>query len=419
MPLDPLRIREDFPIFTKRAIIYLDNAATTQKPKQVIQAVKEFYETYNANIHRGVYGLSQEASTMFEEAHEVVAKFIGACDWRSVVFTKNATEGLNIFANAVAEKYLREGDEVIVTVMEHNSSILPWARLSRLLNLRLKIVEITEDHTLNYEKLESAITSRTRVVAVTHVSNVLGAINDIRKVVKAASQVGALVIVDGAQSVPHMPVNVTELGIDALAFSGHKMLGPTGIGVLYLRPELAEELPPPVVGGGMVSEVTIVDGGIRYVPADPPWKFEAGTPNIVGAIGLSVAVKYLQRIGMSDVEAHERKLTEYAMRRLREELGDEITLYGPKDVSLRGGIVSFNIKGMNPHLVASLLDSEGIAVRSGFHCAQHLHQILGANEGSVRASFYIYNTIEDIDALVEALANAVREAKFGGVGLHS
>jgi len=416
MPLNPEKIREDFPLLARRNVTYLDNAATTQKPRQVIEAIKEFYEAMNANVHRGLHKLSQEASEAYEEAHEVVAKFIAAKDWRSVSFTRNATEALNIVAQAIAEKYLRAGDEVVVTVMEHNSNILPWVRISRLLNLKLKVVGLSSNQTLNYDELLEAITRRTKVVALTHISNVLGVLNDVKKVVREASQVGTLVVLDAAQSAPHIPLNVGDLGVDALAFSGHKMLGPTGIGVLYLRPELAEELPPPILGGGMVREVEIVGGeGVRYETANPPWKFEAGTPNIAGAVGLAEAVKYLTKLGMSNVEEHSRRLAEYAVRRLREEIEDYITIYGPTGPSLRIGIVSFNVIGANPHLVASMLDSEGVAVRSGFHCAQHLHYVLGAWRGSVRASFYIYNTVNDVDTLVNALKRTVEDLKGIGV----
>ncbi len=414
--LNPEQVRQDFPIFERRkGIIYLDNAATTHKPRQVIEAVRHFYEEINANVHRGVHTLSQEASKAFEEAHEIVAKFIGSRDWRSVSFTRNATESLNIFANSVAEKYLREGDEVVVTVMEHNSSILPWVRIAKLRGIKLRVVGINADHTLNYDELGEVVTTRTKVIAVTHVSNVLGTLNDVRRIVKEASQVGALVVLDAAQSAPHMPINVRELGVDALAFSGHKMLGPTGIGVLYLRPDLAEELPPPIMGGGMVKEVRLSNCSVTYEVADPPWKFEAGTANIAGSIGLAAAVQYLTKLGMNNVRSHSMQLAEHAVRRLREVLEDRVVIYGPKDPSLRIGIVSFNINGVNPHLIASILDSEGIAVRSGFHCAQHLHQVLGAHEGSVRASFYIYNTEDDVEALASTLKRGVDELVRSGV----
>ena len=407
MTLNPDELREDFPILEKRGLVYLDNAATTQKPRQVIDAVAEFYREFNANVHRGLHRLSQKASSLYEDAHETVARFIGASDWREVVFTKNTTEALNMIAQAIAEKFLRPGDEVVTTIMEHNSSILPWVRISRLRRLKLKIVSLANREELNYEELSNAITSRTKVVALTHVSNVLGCVNDIKRVVKEASQAGAFVVVDAAQSVPHMPVSVRELGVDALAFSGHKMLGPMGIGALYLREDLANELPSPMPGGGMVSEVTFYDGNISYVEAEPPWKFEAGTPNVAGAVGLAAAIGYLSKIGRENVEEHSRYLADLTVKRLREALDDRIVVYGPMKRSRRLGIVAFNVEGINPHLVASYLDSRGIAVRSGYHCAQHLHGVLGAPEGSVRASFYVYNTRRDVDKLVNTLVDLV------------
>ncbi len=415
MVIDPETIREDFPLLLNRKVTYLDNAATSQRPKQVIEAIAEFYRSLNSNVHRGIYELSQEASEVYEEAHEVVAKFIGSDDWRSVSFTRNSTESLNIIAQSLAEKELREGDEVIVTIMEHNSNVLPWVRLSKLLDLRLKVIALGDDYRLDYDELASEMTSRTKVVAVTHVSNVLGTINDIKRIKSLASEAGAYLIVDGAQSVPHLPVNVRELGVDALAFSGHKMLGPMGIGVLYLRPELAEDLPPPIVGGGMVKETGFREGTLSYEVAEPPWKFEAGTPNVAGAVGLSEAVKYLSKLGMNNVEEFERGLTEYGLKELTTELGDELKVYGPRDLKVKAGIISFNICSANPHLIASLLSSEGIAVRSGYHCAQHLHQFIGASEGSVRASFYIYNTKGDVDKLANSLKKITKEIGKAGV----
>lgn len=412
MPLNPEKVREDFPIFdNEKGLVYLDNAATTQKPRQVIETVVKFYSEFNANVHRGLHRLSQKISSLYEEAHETVAKFIGASNWREIAFTKNSTESLNIIAQAIAEKYLEPGDEVVVTIMEHNSNVLPWVRLSRLLKLKLKVVGLTENQELNYDDLGNALTSRTKVVAVTHVSNVLGCINDIKHIVKEASQVGAFVILDAAQSAPHIPINVNELGVDALAFSGHKMLGPTGIGVLYIREDLANELSSPTPGGGMVSEVRYIHGKIQYKEAAAPWKFEAGTPNIAGALGLVAAINYLSRIGMTNVEEHSRNLANLALKKLQEALGDNIIVYGPKNSMNRLGIVTLNLIGVNPHLVATYLDSKNIAVRSGYHCAQHLHDVLGASYGSVRASFYIYNTSEDVDTLVNALVELVNEIK--------
>lgn len=407
MGLDPYAIRDDFPIFKHRKVVYLDNAATSQRPKRVIEAVRAYYERFNANIHRGLHELSQEASRAYEEAHEVVAKFIGAESWDEVVFVRNATEALNMAAFSLGAKLVGRGDEIVVTIMEHHSNLLPWSALARLKGAKLKVVGLGEDFELDYRELEEAVTDRTKVVAVTHMSNVLGTINDVKRVAEVAHKVEALVVVDGAQSVPHIPVNVRELGADLLAFSGHKMLGPTGVGVLYARRELLEDMEPVIYGGGMIKEVHYSGGSVEAVWAEPPWKFEAGTPNIAGGIGLAEAARYLMEIGMEEVRRHEERLTEYAIRRMEEELGERVVLYGPRRLSRRGGIVSFNLGGYSPHLVASILDGYGIAVRSGFHCAQPLHEYLGASKGSVRASFYIYNVPEDVDALVDGLKKAL------------
>ena len=399
--LDPYEIRRDFPLLVKRRIVYLDNAATSQKPRQVIEAMAKFYEEKYANIHRGLHVLSREASEAYEEAHEVVAKFIDAKSWREIVFVKNTTEAINLVAYSWGLRELRKGDEVVVTIMEHHSNLLPWVAIAKLKGAKLRIVELGEDYTLNYEQLEESISERTRVVAVTHVSNVLGTLNDVKRIAKLAHEVDAICLVDGAQSVPHMPVNVREIGCDFLAFSGHKMLGPTGIGVLYGREELLSEMEPFLYGGDMVREVRYAGGAVRPSWNELPWKFEAGTPNIVGGVGLAEAVRYLERIGMDEVRRHEVELTRYALKRLRELNGVEV--YGPSKVEKRGGVIAFNLRGLDPHSVAALLDERGIAVRSGFHCAQPLHEYLGLVEGTVRASFYIYNTREDVDALINAL----------------
>ncbi|RLF05210.1 MAG: cysteine desulfurase [Thermoprotei archaeon] len=385
----------------KREIVYLDNAATSQKPEQVIEAMTRFYEENYANIHRGIHVLSREASEAYEEAHEVVAKFINARSWREVIFVRNTTEAINLVAYSWGLRELRKGDEVVVTVMEHHSNLLPWVMIAKMKGAAVRIIELGDDYRLNYEQLEEAVNERTRVVALTHVSNVLGTINDVRRVVRLAHEVGAICLVDGAQSVPHMPVDVREIECDFLAFSGHKMLGPTGIGVLYGREDLLADMEPFLYGGDMVSEVKYVDGAVRPSWNVLPWKFEAGTPNIVGGIGLAEAVRYLEKIGMSEVRRHEVELTRYALKRL-EEL-DGVEVYGPSRMEDRGGVIAFNVKGLDPHSVAALLDEKNIAVRSGFHCAQPLHEYLGLTGGTVRASFYIYNTKEDVDALVNAL----------------
>lgn len=400
--LDPYEIRKDFPLLEKRGIVYLDNAATSQKPVQVIEAIRRFYQAHNANIHRGLHALSREASEEYEEAHSVVARFINARSWREVVFVRNTTEAINLVAYSWAMDRLGSGDEIVVTVMEHHSNLLPWVAIAKRLGAKVKVVGLASDYTLDYDALSEAVTERTRIVAVSHASNVLGTINDVKRIAALAHEVGAMCLVDGAQSVPHMPVNVRELDCDFLAFSGHKMLGPTGIGVLYGREDLLEEMSPFMYGGDMVREVRYRNGAVEPAWNDLPWKFEAGTPNIAGGIGLAEAVKYLERIGMENVRAHEIELTSYAMKRLSEVEG--LKLFGPSLPTRRCGIIPFNLDGLDPHSLAAMLDERRIAVRSGFHCAQPLHEYLGLREGTARASFYIYNTREEVDLLSESLA---------------
>ena len=402
--LDYKSIKRDFPLLVKENIVYLDNAATSQKPFQVINTVKKFYEEYNSNIHRGVYDLSMKASEAYGQAHDEVARFINARGREEIVFVKNSTEALNMLAYMLYQKYMEPGANIIVTLMEHHSNLLPWLSIASRSNIEVRIVRVTSEGLLDIDDLESRVDEKTRIIAVTHLSNVLGTINDVKRLARIAHSVGAVIIVDGAQSVPHMPVNVRDLDIDFLAFSGHKMLGPTGIGVLWGRKDLLEELYPPILGGGMVKSVELagINGKFSVELAGLPWRFEAGTPNIAGAIGLAEAVKYLERIGMENIERHEKTLTRYLLKRLGE-LGDKIILLGPKSSEKRNGIVSFNIKGVNPHIVAAKLSLDGIAVRSGFHCAHPLHHALGFKEGSVRVSFYLYNGPEDVDSLAESL----------------
>ncbi len=398
---DPYKIREDFPILRRRIrgrpLIYLDNAATTLKPKQVVAALAKYYLYYSANVHRGFHTLSQEASEEFERAHEVIAHFIGAKSWEEVVLTYNSTEALNLIAFTWGLKNVGKDDEIILSVMEHHSNMLPWRRLAKMVGAKIKYVDITDDGILKYEELEELVNKRTKVIAITMMSNVLGTINDIKRIVKIAREVDALVVVDGAQGVPHLPVNVKELDIDFLAFSGHKMLGPTGTGILWGRKEILEELEPFKSGGDTIKDVTL-DGVVWH---DLPWRFEAGTPHIAGMIGLAAAAEYLMKIGMENVRRHEEELVSYALKRLSE-LGDDIEVYGPKDPKIRGGVISFNIKGLHHHIVGKALDLFGIAVRTGMHCAHPLHYRLGL-KGTVRASFYIYNVREEIDELVHAL----------------
>jgi len=399
---DPYTIKEDFPIFSikvyDKPLIYLDNAATSHRPKQVIEAIRRFYEEFNANVERGLHYLSQKASEMYEDAHKTIAKFIGARSWNEVVFTYNTTYALNIVALSWGLNNLKEGDEIVLTIMEHHSNMLPWRFIAKKTGAKIKYVTIKKDYTLDYEDLESKISEKTKVIAITQMSNVLGTINNIKYITKLAHKVGAIVVVDGAQSVPHMPVNVKELDVDFLAFSSHKMLGPTGLGVLYGKKEFLEEISPAISGGGTIRDVTLEE----VIWAHIPEKLEAGTPHIAGAIGLAEAAEYLMKLGMDNVRRHERELTEYALKLLKEELEDFVIHYGPTMLDVKGGIIAFNVKGYDHHAVAAFLDTEGIAVRSGMHCAHPLHHHLGL-KGTVRASFYIYNVKEDVDALVEAL----------------
>jgi cysteine desulfurase/selenocysteine lyase len=403
---NPYKIREDFPILKREInghpLIYFDNAATSQKPRQVIEAIKEFYEKHNANVHRAVHALSHEATELYESAHEEAAKFINADGVEEIIFLRGTTEAINFVAYSWGLRNLKRGDEVLLTLMEHHSNIVPWEILSKIKGFKVKYADVNEDGTLNYEALKEAISKKTKIVCLTHVSNVTGAINDIKQVAKTAHDHNALVLVDGAQSVPHMPVDVKDLDADFLAFSGHKMLAPTGIGVLYSKREILDYMEPFHGGGEMIREVSFnpATGRCSISWSGLPWKFEAGTPDICGGIGLMAAIKYLKTLGMENVKAHEHALTEYTLKRMQE--CRKVKVYGPKEATNRCGIISFNIKGFDSHDVALFLDSYGIMIRSGFHCAQPLHQRLKL-PSSARASFYIYNTKEEIDQFIEVL----------------
>ncbi len=403
---DPKEIRKDFPILERkihgRPLIYFDNTATTQKPRQVIEAIVDFYTKHYANVHRGLHTLSQEASQLYEEAHEVLAKFINAYSWEEVVFCNNTTDAINIIAYGWGLKHLREGDEIVITVMDHHSNMLPWRNVAKLTGAKIKYVDITDEGYLDYEDLEEKITEKTKVVAFPVMSNVLGTINDVKRIVKLAHSVGAIVVADGAQSVPHMPTDVREMDVDFLAFSGHKMLGPTGSGVLWGRKDILEDMMPFKVGGDTIKDVTLDD----VIWHDLPWRFEAGTPNIAGGIGLAEAAKYLMKLGMENVRAHEKELVAYTLKRF-EELGDEVLLAGPRNPEHRGGVISFNVKDLHHHVVGQALDLFGIAVRTGMHCAHPLHYRLGL-KGTVRASYYIYNTKEEIDIFIDALKEIIK-----------
>jgi cysteine desulfurase/selenocysteine lyase len=401
--------RRDFPILERKIrgkrLVYLDSAASSLKPIQVVEAIRDFYLSEYSNIHRGIHYLSQLATSRYEEAREKIARFINANSPEEVIFTYGTTDSLNMLAYSYGLKVLKPGDEILLTVMEHHSNILPWMRISSITGAKIRYLDITDEGLIDYERLDEKINDKTKIVSIAHMSNVLGTIVDVRRIAKKIHEVGGVIVVDGAQSVPHMPINVRELEIDFLAFSGHKMLGPTGIGVLWVKHDLLDDLPPFRLGGGAIREVTLND----FMLLDPPHSFEAGTPNIAGVIGLAAAVEYLQKIGMGNVRMHEEELTGYALRNL-DNLGDSITVYGPKNVSVRGGIITFNIRGLESNIVGSLLDSYGIAVRTGKHCAHPLHQRLKI-DGTVRASIYLYNVREEIDYLISTLEEITAEVR--------
>lgn len=405
MSLNISKIREDFPILKRRIngnpLIYFDNAATTQKPKQVIESIKNFYENQNANVHRAVYSLSQEATEIYENAREQIAQFINS-DSTEVIFTRGTTEAINLVAFSWGLENLKQNDEIFISEMEHHSNIIPWEIISQRVGATTKFIKIKENGKLDFEYLKNNISKKTKIVCISQVSNVTGIINDIKNISKIAFENGALVLVDGAQSVPHIKVDVEELGIDFLAFSGHKMLGPTGIGALFCKKKHYENMIPFQGGGEMIKNVnyntSIKKTEIQW--NSPPWKFEAGTPNIAGSIAFAEATKYLSNIGMDRVLNHEKQLTKYAFKRLKE--CKKITIYGPNETTNKCGIISFNVQGLSSHDVALFVDNFGIMIRSGYHCSQPLHQVFKL-KSSARASFYIYNTVEEIDRFIEVL----------------
>ena len=391
---------KDFPILkqkvNRKRLIYLDNAATSQKPSQVIQAMNDFYEKDNANVHRGLHELSMRSSFAYEKAHEIVGNFINASE-EEIIFTKGTTESLNLLAYTLT-KSLKKGDEIILTEMEHHSNIVPWTELAKEKGIKIKVIPL-KDYQLDLKKFKLLLTKKTKIVSLTHISNVLGTINPIKEIIKISHKYKALVIIDAAQSISHMKIDVKELDCDFLAFSGHKMFGPTGIGVLYGKKKLLEKLPPFQFGGGMIKEVSFNKTTFN----DLPWKFEAGTPNIAEAIGLVKAIEYINKIGLENIQAHNQELTNYAIERLSKI--KDLKIIGPKDNQL--GVISFYIKDIHPHDVSEFLNGEGIAIRSGNHCAMPLMNILKI-QGTNRISLQIYNTTKDIDALIIAL-NKVKE----------
>ena len=404
-PLAVEQIREDFPILKRKVhnkrLVYFDNAATTHKPKSVVKSIEDYYTQSNANPHRGVHALSIESTEAFDESRKKVAEFIGGVRFEEVVFTSGATESLNLVRYGWGSSHIKEDDLMVLTIMEHHSNIVPWQLLAAEKGARIEFVRAREDGTLDEDHFDELMEESPALVAFTQCSNVLGTINDVTRLCAAARSAGATTVVDGAQSVPHMPVDVRKIGCDFLAFSGHKMLGPTGIGILYGRREKLGEMQPFKSGGDMIKEVRT--SGARW--NDLPYKFEAGTQNVEGAVGLAAAIDYLSDLGMESVREHERNLVEYALGRMLEAPG--LTIYGPRDPSMRGGVISFNLGDIHPHDIASILDEEGVAVRSGHHCAQPLMESLGVS-ATTRASFYIYNTREEVDVLMDALAKAKR-----------
>jgi cysteine desulfurase/selenocysteine lyase len=396
-------IREDFPILKREVngnpLVYFDNTATSQKPTAVIDAIASYYREHNANIHRGIHKLGEEATLAYESSREKVAELINSKDVEEVTFVRNTTEAINLVANSWGRTNIRNGDKIVVTILEHHSNIVPWQLLAKETNATLEYVEIDSNGMLREDHLNQMIDDKTKLVAVAHASNVLGTINPVKEIGKLAHQHGALVLVDAAQSVPHMKVDVREIDCDFMAFSGHKMMGPTGIGVLYGKRRHLEAMPPFMGGGEMIKEVHTTGATWK----DIPYKYEAGTPDIAGAIGLGAAVDYIRKLGIERIQAHEREITDYALTKMASVKA--LTYYGPRSSKDRVGVISFNLGDIHAHDLASILDEEGIAIRSGHHCAQPLMEFLDVPATS-RASFYVYNTKEEVDVLIGALEKA-------------
>jgi cysteine desulfurase/selenocysteine lyase len=402
------KIRQDFPILHRKVrgkpLVYLDNAATTQKPKSVIESISSYYETSNANVHRGIHALAEEATAAYEGARSKVAEFVGAPNSDEIILTRGTTEAINLVAYSWGEKFLKKGDTVLLTLMEHHSNLVPWQLLAQRRGLNLEFIPVTAEGYLE-DPEEMIRRIRPKLVSFAHVSNVLGTVNPVRKLVQAAHDAGAVVLVDGAQAMAHLPVNVADLGCDFYAFSGHKMMGPTGIGVLWGRKEILEEMPPFLSGGEMIREVFLRESSFK----DIPHKFEAGTPHISGVIGLGAAVDYLSALGMENTRRSEEKILEYAFKKLEAVSG--LTIYGPRNSADRGGVIAFNVAGIHPHDLATVLDQDGVAIRSGNHCAMPLHAHFKIN-ASARASFALYNTKEEVDILVEGIERAKKLLKI-------
>ncbi|HLS36121.1 MAG TPA: cysteine desulfurase [Bacillota bacterium] len=395
--MDVKSIKKQFPILDQEInghpLVYLDSTATAQKPIQVIKALKNYYEKDNANVHRGVHTLGSRATTQYEDAREKVRQFIHARSSAEVIFTRGTTNALNMVAHGYGKRHLTKGDEIVLTEMEHHSNIIPWQQVAKATGATLKYIPMEEDGTVTLEQVKNTVTENTKIVAITHVSNVLGTTNPIKEIAEIAHKHGAIIVVDGAQGAPHLKVDVQDIDCDFYAFSGHKMGAPTGIGVLYGKRELLDEMDPVDFGGEMIDFVELYDSTFK----EPPWKFEGGTPIIAGAIGLGAAIDFLEEIGLDKIEAHEKKLVEYASERLK--AVDDLVVYGPQN---RSAIITFNLGNIHPHDVSTVLDAYGIAIRAGHHCAQPLMKWLDVT-ATARASFYLYNTEEDVDRLVEGL----------------
>jgi cysteine desulfurase/selenocysteine lyase len=406
--LDVAKIRAEFPILAREIygnpLVYFDSAATSQKPRQVIDALVRYYEHFNANVHRAVHRLGEEATAAYEDARYRVAKFINAPSPECIVFTRNTTESINLVAYTWGRANIEAGSEILLSPLEHHSNLVPWQRLAKEKGATLRYFDLTEDQELVLDNLDELLNKRTRLLSITQVSNSVGTITPLQTLIEAARNNGTTVLVDGAQSTPHMPVDVQAMDCDFFAFSAHKMLGPTGVGVLYGRRELLEEMEPFLAGGEMIKRVTLQDATWNDIPA----KFEAGTPNIADVVAFRAALDYLEGLGMENVRAHETEITEYALRRLRQL--ERATVYGPPNASDRGGVVSFNYGDLHAHDVGTILDRQGVAIRAGHHCSQPLMQALGV-PGTVRASFYVYNTPEEVDVMIEALGRA--DSVFG------
>ncbi len=398
-PFDAKQLRQDFPVLSRevfgKPLVYFDNAASSQRPRQVVEAMSDYYYNHHANVHRGAHTLSAEATEMYEEARRKLARFINAPDPASVVFTRNTTEAINLIAYSWGRKNLKEGDEIIVSHAEHHCNLVPWHFIAETTGAVIKAVELTPEHRFDRVHFKSLLSEKTKLVATWHMSNVLGAVNPIREIADLTHDAGALLLVDGAQSTPHLPVDVQALGADFFTLSGHKMCAPTGVGALWAKAEILRAMPPFLGGGEMIRKVYIDKSSY----ADIPMRFEAGTPNIAEAIGLGAAVDYLSELGMENVWAHDQALARYALEKIKKL--DGISLYGPEGDD-RGGIVAFNVEGVHPHDVATALDGEGIAVRAGHHCAQPLMRALDV-QSTARASFYLYNTEDEVDRFIEAL----------------